>query len=159
MVGRVEVRSCIQMSLMYRSNSYIVHHCWFWARTMEFAFSLFRLPHHHYNTPSHLRFATTLRLCVFIATERFILNDKRLSYSQWFHAIFFPKSPAKSLCDSFTLWPLSTCNTTGKCLIIFLVTIVFFLFLKFMNDEIYSFSDHFLHFYTCKCLKYFPSKI
>lgn len=90
MVGRVEVRSCIQMSLMYRSNSYIVHHCWFWARTMEFAFSLFRRPHHHH----HILLATTLRLCVFITTERFILNDKRLSYSQWFYA-FFSKIPRK----------------------------------------------------------------
>lgn len=117
MVGRVKVRSCIQMSLMYRSNSYIVHHCWFWARTMAFAFSLFQ---HHTLTYINSTTITTPLLIqtlpstpssfVHRYTERFILNDKRLSYSQWFHAIF-SETPIQSFCDFILfLWLLPIWN-------------------------------------------------
>lgn len=80
------------MSLMYRSNSYIVHHCWFseqgpWNICI-FSISATSPPQHPWPI-----YALPLRLhchrSVFIATKRFILNDKRLSYSQWFHPIFY----------------------------------------------------------------------
>lgn len=129
MVGRVEVRSCIQMSLMYRSNSYIVHHCWFRrATTMAFAFSLFQ---HNLTSPLasvHLRLAHASfhpRTYTDVHCYRTIYSKRQafVIFIQWFHAIFSPKTSIQSLCDFVSSPRLlqSTCNdtTAGKFITFF----------------------------------------
>lgn len=125
MVGRVKVRSCIQMSLMYRSNSYIVHHCWFEQGLWHLHFLFFiTIPSPTSSTPPpslhlcsfKLYFLRRLRSFIVIPNDLFWTTSVCHIHNDFMP--FFSKSPCNRFVISSSSRDYYQFEITGKCNII-----------------------------------------